>query len=73
MTLEQHGGWGTDTHTVENLPVTYSQPFVSIHSSSASTDSANHGSRSTVVFTIEKNPHISGPVQSKPVLFKGQL
>ena len=28
---------------------------------------------SIVVFTIEKNPHISGPMQFKSMLFKGQL
>ena len=37
-------------------------------------DSANHGSCSTVVFNNEKkNPSISGPMQFKPVLFKGEL
>ena len=28
---------------------------------------------STVVFTTEKNLHISGPMQFKPVMFKKQL
>ena len=54
MILEQHGYWGTDPHIVENLFIIYSQPFASIHSSSASADSFNHGSYSTVVFTIKK-------------------
>ena len=36
-------------------------------------NSTNHGLCSTLVFTIEKNPSISGPAQFKPMLFKGQL
>ena len=28
---------------------------------------------SIVIFTIERNPRISGPAQFKPMLFKGQL
>ena len=40
---------------------------------SASADSTNHGLCSTVEFTLKKNPHVSGLVQFKPVLFKGQL
>ena len=35
-------------------------------------DSTNRGSCSTVVFTNEKYPRISGPTQFKPELFKGQ-
>ena len=31
------------------------------------------GGGSTVIFTIEKNPPISAPVQFESVLFKGQL
>ena len=54
MILEQRGYWGTDPHIVENLFITYSQPFVSIHSSSAYIDSFNHESYSTLVFTIKK-------------------
>ena len=40
---------------------------------SASAGSTNHRSRNTVIFTIEKNPCISGLTQFKPVLFKDQL
>ena len=40
----------------------------------ASKTSTNHGSCSIIVFTIEKNPHVSGRTQFKPVLlFQGQL
>ena len=65
-------GLGAQTlHAVEN-------PSIALQSGlriqgSASSDSANLGSCSTVIFTIEKNPCVSGPVQFKPVLFKGQL
>ena len=41
--------------------------------SSASVDSTNFGSCSTIVFTTEKYLHISGPKPFKPTLFKGQL
>ena len=41
--------------------------------SSAFADSTNCRQSSIVVFTIEKNPCISGPVQFKPMLFRGQL
>ena len=34
---------------------------------------ANLRSFSTVVFTIEKSPRISGPIEFSPMLFKGQL
>ena len=40
--------------------------------SSISVDSTNHRSGNTVVF-VEKNPHVSGPAQFKPMLSKGQL
>lgn len=45
------------------------------HSSSGSTslDSTNEGSCSTVVFTVEKNLRITGPLQFKPILLKSQL
>ena len=39
---------------------------------SASTDSSKGGESGTVVF-IEKHPNTNGPLQFKPVLFKGQL
>ena len=41
--------------------------------SNASTDSTIRGLCSPIVFTLEKNMHINGPVQFKPVLFKDQL
>ena len=40
---------------------------------STSVDSTNHRSHSTTVFTNEKNPHVSGPMQFKPALFNAQL
>lgn len=36
-------------------------------------DSTNIGQGTTIVFTILKNSHISGPVQLKTMLFKSQL
>ena len=36
-------------------------------------ESTNHRSCSTVVITIEKNPHVSGPTQFKLMSFNGQL
>lgn len=46
--------------------------FFSIHDST-STGSINFGFCSTSVFTIEKkNLCINGPVELKPILFKGQ-
>ena len=35
-------------------------------------DSTNSGPCSTVVFTSEKNPHVNGPMEFKPALFKDQ-
>ena len=67
---------------LENLGITHSWPSVYeillflqllLIYDSASADSTNCGSCRTVVFAIEKNLHISGPTQFKPVLFKGQL
>ena len=40
---------------------------------SASADSTSWGSCSAIVFTIEKDPRISGLMQLKPLLFKDQL
>lgn len=63
--------------TVKNLSINlkvgplYTR-FLHIHSSS-STDSSNHGLCSTVVFTMEKILHISGPIQFKLVLLNSQL
>lgn len=51
---------------MENPFINYSQPSVS--TIPASEDSANCGSGSTAVFTIEKKIHISGPTQFKLVL-----
>ena len=72
MILEQHGYWVTDPHIVENLFITYSQPVVSIHSSSVYIGSFNHESYSTLVFTIKK-PSYKWPVLFIPVLFKTHL
>ena len=44
-----------------------------IHSSSPYLDSTNYGLCNSIVFTIENYPYISGPVQFKPMLFKGVL
>ena len=58
---------------MENLCITYSQlsikHFLSI-CGFAYTDSTNFRQCSTAVYTVEKNPHISVPMQFKPVLFK---
>lgn len=51
---------------MENPCINYSQPSVS--TIPASEDSANCGSGSAAVFTIEKKIHISGPTQFKLVL-----
>ena len=57
--------------TVENLHITLKWALCIC--GSASMDSTNLRSCSSVVFTTEKNPHISGPTQFKSVLVKGQL
>ena len=36
-------------------------------------ESTSHRSGSALMLTIEKNPHVTGPTEFKPVLFKGQL
>ena len=63
-------------HPVENLHITYSHLlstwFLHVHGFVPS-ESTNHRSCSTVVITIEKNPHVSGPTQFKLMSFKGQL
>ena len=64
--LNYVGSGALTLRAVENLRTIYSQP-------SASGDSTNRSLCSTVVFTTEKNLHISRPEQFKPVLFKGQL
>ena len=48
-------------HTVENLSVSHCRFSVA------------HESHGTIVFTIEKNLCIHGPVQLKPAVFRGQL
>ena len=65
-------------HAVKNPCITYSRPSTYIFQficvcGSRSSDSTNLISYSTVVFTIEKNPCISGPTLFKPTLFNGQL
>ena len=78
LTLEQHGGWGTNAPQSQksmcNLVCPWNPRFLRIHGSTT-VDSTNLGLWSTLVFidTIEKNACISGPLQLKPVLFKGQL
>ena len=60
------GDWFQDV-----LQIAKSTNAQSHNQSSLSMDSTNCESCSAV--SIEKNPRISGPVQFKPVLFKGQL
>lgn len=55
--------------TVENLDNTYSQPSVFMVPYPCGT---NCGSCSNVIFSIEKNLYINGPMQFKLVLFKDQ-
>ena len=55
--------------------MTWSPPyprFLCSHAS-PSADTTSLRQSSTVVFTIENNPHVSGPTQFKLTLFKGQL
>lgn len=59
------------TPKVGNPHMTYSQLLYTC--SFVPTYSKDLGSFNTVAVTIEKNPHISGPAQFKPLLFKGQL
>ena len=79
LTLEQQGSQRQQLTlpVVKNQPITYSQPYIYmwfLHiCGSASKDSNNHRLYSTIVFTTEKHPCISGCTQFKPVLFKGQL
>lgn len=47
--------------------------FLCICSTSPSVESTNLGLVGTIVFTIEKNLCVSRPIESKPMLFKGQL
>lgn len=52
---------------VENLPIIYSQPSVSlVPPFLASSESTNHGLYGTVVFTTEKDARMSGLRNSKP-------
>ena len=76
MTPEQHEGLGHQPVLPSQKPTCNLQlapPYLrfSIYSST-SLGSTNWKSRSTTVFTTGKNPHLSGPTQFKPVLFKGQ-
>ena len=74
LTLEQSRELeGPSLHAVQNSHIIYSRPSFHIHRSSESRHSTNHWWNSTVVYTIEKKLTISGPVQLKLVLFKGQL
>ena len=57
--------------TVENMSITL-ELVLCIHGSE-SKDSTNCRPCSTTVVLIEKNLCISGPLQFKPMLFKGQL
>lgn len=67
-----HDPWATQVlgmlilQTVENPRVTYSWP--SICDSSTSKESANLRSCSTIIFTTEKNPFISGPTVQNHVV-----
>lgn len=55
---------------VENLPIIYSQPSVSLVppflASLVTAESTNHGLYGTVVFTTEKDSRMSGLRNSKP-------
>lgn len=66
LTLEQPGIRDADTCTAENPSITQSQP-------SASAILLYPHPWIQPVFTIEKDPQISGSVQLQPALFKGQL
>ena len=65
------GGCGAPTLPAAENPSITLQP-APIISGSASLGSASLGSCSTVAF-IKENPHVSGPLQLKPMLFKCQL
>lgn len=78
LTLEQPMVWGTDppcswksagSMCIASLLYTWSPHKLS----STSVDSTAGGSHGTIVFTVEKNLCIRGPVQLKPVVFRGQL
>ena len=71
MTLEQCRELGVPTLRADKKPCITLQVVLCIHGST-STDSTNRGFCNTVIFTIERNPLMSGPSQFKPVLFKGQ-
>ena len=64
------GCWHMHSWKPYNLESTF---CISNSSVSSSLDSTSCGLWSTVVFTIEKDPQISGSVQLQPALFKGQL
>ena len=76
LPLNNMGFGALDFHPVENLCITYSWPLVSevppslqflCICASVFMDSTNLGSCSTVVFTTEKNPHVTSAVQTHVV------
>ena len=79
LPLQQTYGWplnntrfkGADLCTVENQSITYGQ--LSTSEIPLLWWFSIWQSYSTIVFTIEKYPHVSGPMEFKPMLFKGPL
>ena len=64
------------TLTVENIGIVYSGHFLSRVPSCLQwcvLEVSNCRLNSTVVFTIEKNLHLSRPLKFKPMFFRGQL
>ena len=77
LTLEQHRVWGTESSAKLKICIWFivgpQHLWFLCMCSSASVDSTNHRSCSTVILTTEKYLHVSGPVQFKPVSCKGHL
>ena len=70
-TWTTQGLWGPTLHTDKNPSIILQSALLTC--GSASRESINRGRCRTVVFTLEKNPHISAPTQFKPLFFKGQM
>lgn len=73
--LNNVGVRDTNPPTVQKLRITYSQSSVYAvppHPQFHLLGFNHHRSCTTVVFTTEDTPHVSGPAQFKPALFKGQ-
>ena len=72
LTLEQWSG-GLRVWTCWAVKIPDNLQFTLQIHCSASMDSTSLWAGSTVVFTIGKKPHVSGPIQFKSMWFKGQL